>query len=76
MSSPPRPRARSRTKDERLRSAAIVKLKYSLLTGKLDKGFQMIFDGVLRDLGLVESEVEAYLESHREELARLCLKDE
>lgn len=60
-------------KTERLRSAAVVKMKYLLTAGKLDSGFKMIFDGVLEDLGLTEPEVDAYIESNRDELTRFCL---
>ncbi len=60
-------------KAERIRSAAVVKMKYLLSAGKLDSGFKMIFDGVLQDLGLTEQEVDAYIESNREELTRFCL---
>jgi hypothetical protein len=67
-------KARGKTKNERLRSAAIVKLKYQMLSGKIDGGFEMVFEGVLSDLGLTEEEVDSYIESHAEELKRACLE--
>lgn len=63
----------SKSKAERLRSAAMVKVKYLLTTGKLDTGFQFIFRGVLEDLKLSEAEVDAYIEIHREVLTEQCL---
>jgi hypothetical protein len=60
-------------KAERLRSAAVVKLKYLLTTGKLDSGFQFIFRGVLEDLQIEEAEVDAFIEAHRDELTQQCL---
>jgi hypothetical protein len=70
-----RRRGKTKTREERLRSAAIVKLKYCMLSGKVDKGFQTIFDGVLRDLELQEDEVDRYLDQHREELFEICVEE-
>ncbi|MBN2497693.1 MAG: hypothetical protein JXR96_24075 [Deltaproteobacteria bacterium] len=64
-----------RSRNERLRSAAIVKMKYLQMTGRLDKGFKVVFDGVLEDLRLSEQEVDQYIENNREELSALCLED-
>ena len=61
-----------KSKTDRLRSAAIVKLKYQMITGKMDKGFQTVFQGVLKDLSLSAEEVERYIESHHEELEKIC----
>ena len=60
-------------KSERLRSAAVVKVKYLLTAGKLDAGFEFIFKGVLEDLKLTQQEVDAYIEQNEEELTRLCM---
>jgi len=46
-----------------------------MLSGKLDKGFQTIFEGVLRDLELRADEVDAYLDAHREELYKICVDE-
>ncbi|RME27795.1 MAG: hypothetical protein D6806_04040 [Deltaproteobacteria bacterium] len=66
---------RPEKKSDRLKSAAIVKLKYQLLTGGLDDGFREIFAGVCRDLDLDEAEVDSYLERNRHELEKLCGRD-
>jgi hypothetical protein len=67
-------KASGKTKNERLRSAAIVKMKYQMLSGTIDKGFETVYRGVLSDLGLTEEEVESYIESHAEELKQACLE--
>ena len=67
-------KTKSKSKPDRLRSAAVVKLKYLQSTGRLDTGFQKVFTGVLNDLQLEEAEVDAYIESNREELTQLCLE--
>lgn len=66
--------AKAKSKKERLKSAAIVKLKYQMLTGTTDKGFQTVYRGVLDDLKLTEEEVERYIEDHAEELKQSCLE--
>jgi hypothetical protein len=60
-------------KKERLHSAAIVKLKYQLLSGSMDTGFLTVYSGVLRDLSLTEEEVDRYIEENEDELRRICL---
>jgi hypothetical protein len=67
-------KGRPKTKDERLQAAAIVKLKYLLLSGRMDKGFQMVYEGVLGDLAVRQDEVDRYIEEHREELEKICLQ--
>lgn len=48
--------------------AAILKLSF-LLRGKADEpGFRVVYFGTLRELGLVDAEVNAYIEAHRAEL--------
>ena len=66
--------AKRKSRSERLRSAAIVKLKYQMLTGTMDTGFKKVYQGVLTDLGLTEDEVEKYIEAHTEELKKACLE--
>ena len=66
--------AKRKSRSERLRSAAIVKLKYQMLTGTMDTGFKKVYQGVLTDLGLTEDEVEKYIEAHAEELKKACLE--
>ena len=65
---------KKKTKRDRLKSAAIVKLKYQMLAGSLDAGFQTVFEGVLQDLKLTEEEVDRYIEEHAEELKQACLE--
>lgn len=65
---------KKKTKSDRLRSAAIVKLKYQMLAGSLDAGFQTVFEGVLQDLNLTQEEVDRYIEENAEELKRACLE--
>jgi hypothetical protein len=63
-----------KSKSDRLRSAAIVKLKYQMLAGSMDAGFQTVFTGVLKDLKLTEDEVDRYIKDHSEELKKACLE--
>jgi len=65
---------RKKTKNDRLKSAAIVKLKYQMLAGSLDAGFRTVFEGVLQDLKLTEEEVDQYIEEHSGELKQACLE--
>ena len=66
--------AKRKSRSERLKSAAIVKLKYQMLSGTMDKGFKTVYQGVLSDLGLTEDEVEKYIEAHIEELKKASLE--
>lgn len=51
-----------------LYGAAILKLSF-LLRGKADEpGFRVVYFGTLKELGLTNSEVDAYIEAHRAEL--------
>ena len=60
------------SKQENLRRAAIVKMKYQMLAGCIDTGFSIVFEGVLDDLALTAEEVDAYLKDHFEEVQRFC----
>jgi hypothetical protein len=60
--------ARPKTKAERLFSAAVVRRAFELQDGHYKEGFRFVYEGVLRDLDLEESEVEAYLAAHRAEV--------
>ncbi len=60
--------AREKTKAERLFGAAVVWRSFQLQDGQYREGFQFIWEGVLRDLGLEEQEVQEYLTAHREEV--------
>ncbi len=61
-----------RKKKDRLRSAALVKLKYQMQTGNLDSGFKTIFGGVLKELSLEESEVDQFINENLSELEKVC----
>jgi hypothetical protein len=51
-----------------------VKFKYEMMAGKLDDGFKIIYQGVLKDLSLKRDEVDKYIEKNREELKKICMK--
>ncbi len=59
---------RPKTKVERLFSAAVVRRAFELQEGQYREGFRFVYEGVLRDLGLKEAEVDAYLAEHRAEV--------
>jgi len=60
--------AREKTKAERLFSAAVLRRSFELQDGQYRPGFQFVYDGVLRDLGLQDQEVQEYLAAHADEV--------
>ncbi len=56
--------AREKTKAEKLFSAAVLKRSFALRGDEHQEAFRFVYEGVLRDLGLEEGEVEEYLENH------------
>ena len=60
--------ARARTREERLFAAAVLRCSFELQDGQYREGFRFIWEGVLRDLGLEEAEVDEYLVAHRDEV--------
>jgi hypothetical protein len=62
--------AAPKTKAERLFSAAVVRRSFELQEGRYQEGFRFVYEGVLRDLGLREREVEEYLAAHRDEVEK------
>ena len=60
--------ARPKTKDEKLFSAAVLKRTFELRGDEHREQFRFVYEGVVRDLGLEPSEVEAYLAAHRAEV--------
>jgi hypothetical protein len=60
--------AAPKTKAERLFSAAVVRRSFELQEGRYQEGFRFVYEGVLRDLGLEEREVDEYLAAHRDEV--------
>lgn len=57
---------RPKTKEEKLFSAAVLRASFELQDGRYREGFRFVYEGVLRDLGLEEAEVEAFLEQNRD----------
>ena len=62
--------ARTKTREERLFSAAVLRRSFELQEPRYQDGFKFVYEGVLRDLGLEEQDVEEYLAAHREEVER------
>lgn len=60
--------ARTRTREEKLFGAAVVRRAFALRGEAQEAALQQIYEGVLRDLGLTAEEVEAYLEGHAGEV--------
>ncbi len=60
--------ARAKTREEKLFSAAVLRRSFDLQDAAYRDGFRFVYEGVLRDLGLAESDVEAYLAEHRDEV--------
>ena len=60
--------ARQKTKEEKLFSAAVLRRSFELRGDEHRAQFQFVYEGVLRDLGLGEAEVEAYLAEHQLEV--------
>jgi hypothetical protein len=58
--------ARPKTKKERLFAAAVVRRSFELQNREHRAGFQFVYEGVLRDLGLDEAEVDRFLAEHRD----------
>jgi hypothetical protein len=56
---------RAKTKQEKLFSAAVLRLSFELQDGQYKEGFRFVYAGVLRDLALEERDVDAYLAEHR-----------
>ncbi|HYS81731.1 MAG TPA: hypothetical protein VEM76_13535 [Anaeromyxobacteraceae bacterium] len=59
---------RQKTKEEKLFSAAVLRRSFELRGDEHRAQFQFVYEGVLRDLGLDDAEVEAYLAGHRLEV--------
>jgi hypothetical protein len=55
---------RERTRDEKLFAAAVLRRSFELRGDEQAPAFRFVYAGVLRDLGLVDDEVRAYLAAH------------
>lgn len=62
--------AAPKTREERLFSAAVLRRSFELQEARYQDGFRFVYEGVLRDLGLEEREVEEYLAQHRDEVEK------
>jgi hypothetical protein len=60
-----------KTREEKLFSAAVLRRSFELQESRYQDGFRFVYEGVLRDLGLEEQEVEEYLAAHREEVEKM-----
>lgn len=57
--------AKERTREEKLFSAAVLRRSFELRGEEHAEGFKFVYLGVLRDLGLEDGDVVAYLGAHR-----------
>jgi hypothetical protein len=62
--------AAPKTREERLFSAAVLRRSFELQESRYQEGFRFVYEGVLRDLGLEEREVDEFLAAHRDEVER------
>jgi hypothetical protein len=60
--------AKAKTPEERLFSAAVLRRSFELRGEEYADGFRFVYEGVLRDLGLKDDEVVAFIASHRAEV--------
>ena len=60
--------ARTKTKEEKLFSAAVLKRSFELRGEEHREQFRFVYEGVLRDLALEQVEVEEYLAAHGAEV--------
>jgi hypothetical protein len=58
--------AKPKTKEEKLFSAAVLRRSFEVRGEEYAGGFQFVYEGVLRDLGLEDAEVVSYLREHLE----------
>lgn len=55
----------AKTREQKLFGAAVLKTSFRLREALDSPAFKFVYPGVLRDLGLEDAEVEAYIEAHR-----------
>jgi hypothetical protein len=60
--------ARERSQDEKLFAAAVLRRSMELGGDERRQGFRFVYDGVLRDLGISDEQVVAFLEKHAHEV--------
>jgi hypothetical protein len=62
--------AREKTLEERLFAAAVLRRSFELRGEEYAAGFQFVYQGVLRDMGLEDAAVVAYLAAHGPEVEK------
>jgi hypothetical protein len=62
--------AREKTLEERLFAAAVLRRSFELRGEEYAAGFRFVYDGVLRDMGLEDGAVVAFLAAHRVEVEK------
>jgi hypothetical protein len=60
--------AREKTKEERLFAAAVLRRSFELRGEHQGAAFRFVYEGVLRDLGVEDGEVQDHLRSHGAEV--------
>jgi hypothetical protein len=60
--------AKPKTRDEKLFSAAVLRRSFELQDDQYRHGFEFVYQGVLRDLGLEDAQVAEYLAAHGREV--------
>ncbi|RMG16295.1 MAG: hypothetical protein D6729_11040 [Deltaproteobacteria bacterium] len=64
-------RKKSKPKRDPVLAAAVIRLSFER-QGEAGAAFRTVYEGVLRDHGITDEEVRAYLREHREEVERLA----
>ena len=59
---------RKKTRDERLFSAAVLRRSFELAAPEHRGAFTFVYEGVLRDLGVEDADVQEFLASHAAEV--------
>jgi len=60
--------AREKTQAEKLFAAAVLRRSFELSGDEHRQGFRFVYEGVLRDLGLEDAEVEEFLKANAAEV--------
>jgi hypothetical protein len=60
--------ARAKTKEEKLFAAAVLRRSFEVRGEEQGSAFRFVYDGVLRDLGLEDAEVVAFIAAHAAEV--------
>jgi len=60
--------AGARTPEQKLFGAAVLRRSFELRGAEQAQSFRAVYEGVLRDLGLTDDAVAAYLAAHRAEV--------